>query len=202
MESAGLWAPMLAGAIGGFFKGGPGEKAAGFPGEKYGFTTDAPSDRDPLAMGLMREGLGDLRRLAAKTTQFMTQPVVLPSAEVQPLPMFKGGGMFLDVGAPTLDVATRFPEVLWRPGVNWGVRKGTGPEPTPFYEGAGRDVHRLSPPPRLRPEQFPKFGAGYGGMQEMQNALALVGIPLEAQEARTADIVSSTARKSLPYYEV
>ena len=204
--SAALWAPMVGSAIGGFLTGGGsgGETYSGWPSEYRGFNQEHPdAAKDPLAMSLMREGLGDLRRLGAKTTQYMTQPVVLPSAVVQPLPMFKGGGAFVDVGAPTMDPAFLSPELLYRPGVDWGVPGSPGgPEPTPFYFGAGKDVHRQAPPPKLLAQQYPQFGAGYAGIKEMGEALALAGIPQSEQTKRTGEIASARPRKNLPYYEV
>jgi len=187
--SAGVWGPIVAGAVGGFLQGGgPGEGSQGWPSEFRGLNRQSADDaKDPLAMSLMREGLGDLRRLGAKTAQYMTRPVVLPSAVVQPLPMFKGGGAFVDVGAPTMDPAFLSPELLYRPGVDWGTPDANNTlavEPTPFYKGAGKTVHMRSPPPMLLPQQYPQFGAGYAGIKEMSQALALVGIPESEQTPR------------------
>ena len=216
---AAVWLPMVLGGVGGFFgSGSPGEGAVGFPSERFGWDFPTPSSYDPLAMTMAREGIGDMRRLGAKTVQYAAQPVSLPSAVVQPLPMYKGGGAFVDVGAPTMDVAFRFPEVLSRPGVGWGTPEnmGTpqeGPSPTPFYYGEGATVHERSRPPGLLPQQLPQFGAGYSGMKQMGDALALAGIPLSEQApgsersmqmAMTGKGFQQPTRSSsqLPYYTV
>jgi hypothetical protein len=209
MESAFTWAPMVVSAIGGFMRGGPeGSDVFGFPSESRGFKRATPGGDDPLAMQLMLEGVENLRRLGAKTAQYSTKPVVLPSAVVQPLPMYKGGGAYVDVGSTTQDVANRFPEVLYRGGVQWGTPKqGTAEKwPVPFHFRAGQTVHEQGEPPTLFPQQYPQFGAGFAGLQQMTDALALAGISPEQQAAREGGTQKypgmqfSGARRNLPYY--
>lgn len=134
--------------------------------------------------------LDNLNRLGAVNTQFASSPVTMASAYAQPLPMFKGGGMPVDVFASGVDPALRRPELLFRPGVDWGDKsKGAYP---PFYSGTGQKTFQgasqgvgdwdADNPMGQYGYRMPQFGgANYAPMAnpsqvtELENALGLLG---------------------------
>tara|TARA_R100000808_G_scaffold780_4_gene3786 strand:+ start:9843 stop:10535 length:693 start_codon:yes stop_codon:yes gene_type:complete len=134
--------------------------------------------------------LDNLNRLGAVNTQFASSPVTMPSAYVQPLPMFKGGGMPVDVFASGADPALARPELLFRPGVDWGDKsKDAYP---PFYSEAGQKTFQSASqgvgdwdadnPMGQYSYRMPQFGgANYAPManpaqiSELENALGLLG---------------------------
>jgi len=168
------WAPYVMGAmqgLGGYLGGGAKGNLTGFsPMGQYGPETQLGGAYD------------DLMRLGAANAQYAASPVTLPGARIPILPMYKGGGMPIDVFATGMDPAWTRPELLWRPGVDWGSGGQAGQTTVPFFRGAGTAVHQSASqglgydpedPTAQYAHRMPDIG---GGLQQMEDALGLLGV--------------------------
>ena len=153
------WAMGAAGGLGGYLSGGGTDESAPIIGMPLKGT-------DWSTPELYKGYLADMGRLGAVGAQRAARDISLPGAFVQRPPFIKGGPV--DVGVTGRDPAEARPELLRRPGVDWGR--------TPPYGQmvSARDVYRSAEQPS--PPQ-PMLG---GGLQEAEDALGLLGIERDA----------------------
>jgi hypothetical protein len=163
MTGAGLAAasPWIAGALGGL----GGYLSSGSEG-KLGPFGGVHTQTDPET--LLSGYLGDLGRTGGIAAQRATRPTSLPSAYVQPLPIFKGAGAVESVSAGALDPGYTQPELLTRGGVDFGAGQA------PFQQiGAGETYATAR-----QPDVYSRFTSG--GLSEMEDALGLLGVNRDA----------------------
>ena len=129
---ASMWLPLAMGgmgALGGALGGGqaPGaEGAEGFQGPLH-------------PARLLQRGLGNIENLGGVMTERAGMPVALPSAFVQPTPMFRGGGLPMPIGLSGRDPALTRPALLGLPGVRF-------PQPDPGSETVREQFSSLGQP--------------------------------------------------------
>ena len=160
MSAAAMPYVMGAGGLAsGWLQGGEGDEIEGMPLKN----TDAYS---PLTYEKLMRGIESAIPVGVQRS---ARPVSLPSSTVGALPFFKSDSMPIDVFALGLDQALTRPELTYRPGVDWGP---TPPLSSDSVAGSSvyRDAMQPSPPP-------PQLG---GGMEEMENALGLLGVERDA----------------------
>jgi len=152
--------PWLAGAMGGvggyLSGGGDTDEITGMPLGRTDF--EIPD--------LYQRYMGDVGRVGAVGAQRAARDISLPGAFVQSPPFIKGG--VVDVGVTGRDPALSRPELLRRSGVDWGA---TAP-----FEGAKSGQEVFGTAEQVSPPQ-PMLG---GGLQEVENALGLMGIKRDA----------------------
>jgi len=145
------------GGIGGYMQGGgESDPITGLP---IGNTMFA-------APRMYKSYVGDLGTAGAVAAQRASRDISFPGSYVQNPFMIKGGP--LDVGVTGRDPALSRPELLRRSGVDWGT--------TPPFSGelSGSTVYSEAYQPS--PPQ-PMLG---GGLQEVEDALGLMGIERDA----------------------
>ena len=151
-------APWIVGGlqgVGGYLSSGAEGKLRGYSG--------ATDPIDPETM--LGNYLKNLSRTGAVATQRATRPTSLPSAYVQPLPIFKGAGAVESVSAGALDPGYTQPELLTRGGVDWGKGQelfGEHPEAHKTYQAA------------RQPDVYSRLTSG--GLSQMEDALGLLGV--------------------------
>jgi hypothetical protein len=154
------WVPWVMGGasgVGGYLSGGGDESPiVGLPLKGTSFSTP----------NMYKSYVGDLGTAGAVAAQRAARDVSLPGAFVQSPPFIKGGPV--DVGVTGRDPALSRPELLRRAGVDWGTKP-------PLIGGtAGQRVYGEAYQPS--PPQ-PMLG---GGLQEVEDALGLMGIERDA----------------------
>ena len=110
--------------------------------------------------------MGDVGTVGAVGAQRATRDVSSPGSVVQSPPFIKGG--VVDVGVTGRDPALARPELLRRSGIDWGTNPPFG------GSASGAEVFRSAE--QVSPPQ-PMLG---GGLQEVENALGLMGIKRDA----------------------
>jgi hypothetical protein len=151
-------APWIVGGlqgVGGYLSSGAEGKLRGYSGAKD------PIDPETMLSNYLK----NLTRTGAVATQRATRPTSLPSAYVQPLPIFKGAGAVESVSAGALDPGYTQPELLTRGGVNWGK----GQELFGEHPAAGETYQAAR-----QPDVYSRFTSG--GLSEMEDALGLLGV--------------------------
>ncbi len=118
---------------------------------------------------LLEGYLGDLGRTGGIAAQRATRPTSLPSAYVQPLPIFKGAGAVESVSAGALDPGYTQPELLTRGGVDFG-----GQANMPFQGIGASNLYQSA----RQPDVYSRFTSG--GLSEMEDALGLLGVNRDA----------------------
>jgi hypothetical protein len=151
--------PWLAGAmggVGGYLSGGGDTDS--ITGMKLQGDFNVPN--------MYQRYMEDMERVGAVGAQRAARDVSLPGAFVQSPPFIKGG--VVDVGVTGRDPALSRPELLRRSGIDWGE--------TPPFEGLEPGQEVFGTAEQVSPPQ-PMLG---GGLQEVENALGLMGIKRDA----------------------